>query len=194
MQHPFSQTYVARAGAPKLERFDDAIFSRRYFAACMACGFCADRCCQHGVDLDAENVARILEDAPELEARTGIPRERWFEPGFRSDPDFPGGRITRTRVEGGACVFLNRGARGCILHARGLEIGGDSHRLKPLVSALFPLTFEAGLLHASTETGDGTLVCLGEGLSLYRGAREELGHHFGPGLLAELDAFEAALK
>jgi hypothetical protein len=60
-----------------------------------------------------------------------------------------------------------------------------------MVSALFPVTFDDGLLHASTEARDGTLVCGGQGPSLYRGARAELLHYFGESLVSELDALEA---
>jgi len=56
-----------------------------------------------------------------------------------------------------------------------------------LVSTLFPLTFEQGVLVAAAELADGSLVCAGEGPTLYEGARDELRHYFGAGLVAELD-------
>jgi hypothetical protein len=80
-----------------------------------------------------------------------------------------------------------------MLHAFALERGLDYHEVKPMVSALFPVTFADGVLMASEEVEDGTLVCLDEGPTLYRGARAELLFYFGEALVAELDALEAAL-
>jgi hypothetical protein len=190
--HALSARYPARAGVPVIDRVDLAIFARRYFTACMECGFCGDWCCSHGVDVDEENVARLLAHADAIEEATGIARTRWFRAEVTSDPEFPGGAYRRTQVEGGACVFLDRERRGCRIHAFCLARGIDYHELKPLVSSLFPLTFDEGLLHPSEEALDGSLVCLDEGPTLYRGVRDELGHAFGPALLAELDALETS--
>lgn len=63
----------------------------------------------------------------------------------------------------------------------------DYHALKPMVSALFPVTFEQGVLTAAGEAAEGSLRCGGEGPTLYEGARDELRHYFGDGLIAELD-------
>jgi len=60
------------------------------------------------------------------------------------------------------------------------------------VSVLFPVTFEQGVLTASGEAADGSLVCSGDGPSLYDGAREELRYYFGSDLIAELDALKAS--
>ena len=59
------------------------------------------------------------------------------------------------------------------------------------MSTLFPLTFEYGVLAASNEIVDGSLVCSGEGHTAYRGSRSEVDHYFGPELVAELDRLEA---
>ena len=48
----------------------------------------------------------------------------------------------RTQVKDGRCVFLNRQARGCKVHSYCLDKGLDYHLLKPLVSILFPVTFD----------------------------------------------------
>jgi hypothetical protein len=53
------------------------------------------------------------------------------------------------------------------------------------------VTFEQGVLTASGEAVDGSLVCAGQGPSLYEGARSELGYYFGTGLVAELDQLKA---
>ena len=39
-------------GGPVLSAVDPRIFTLRYFTHCMACGFCHDACCHHGVDVD----------------------------------------------------------------------------------------------------------------------------------------------
>jgi Fe-S-cluster containining protein len=185
-----ARPHVSIHGAPTLGRVDTSIFVRRYFTRCMDCAFCADACCRHGVDVDEPNVRRILTHASTLEATLGVPRSEWFDPGFTVDPEHPGGKHTRTRVRDGYCVFHSRSGRGCALHAHALERGFDYHDIKPMVSALFPLTFDDGLLHPSNEVEDGTLVCAGTGPTLYRGARDELRHYFGQPLIDELDGFE----
>lgn len=188
-----SKVYPSRRGAPRIEGVEEAIFRHTYFADCRACYFCLDQCCTWGVDVDADNMARLIEFAEPLEARTGIPRERWFEAGLRADPEFPGGRAGRIRAEAGGCVFLDRRNRGCHIHSFCLEEGLDVYGLKPLVSSLFPLTFEDGILVPSDEVERRTLACLGAGASLYRGSRGALEHHFGSGFVAELDCIESAI-
>ena len=167
---------------------DTSIFTHRYFGHCLRCGFCADACCQHGVDVSVEERDRILARAGELELRVGIPRASWFEPELTADADFPGGFATRTMVVAGRCVFLQRDTRGCTLHAVSLEHGADYHLLKPMVSALFPVTFGDQVLLCSEELAEGSLVCAGEGPTAYEMARAELRFYFGDELVAELDA------
>jgi hypothetical protein len=185
-----SRPHPSRYGVPVLEQVDTTIFMRRYFTRCMECAHCGDWCCSHGVDVDEPNVARILARSAELEGFTGIERSRWFDGEPSDDAEFPGGAHRRTSVVDGACVFLDRRARGCMLHAFCISRGLDYHQLKPMVSALFPLTFADGVLLPSDEADDGTLVCLGEGPTLYQGARDELRFYFGDELLLELDAIE----
>ena len=159
----------------------------------MRCGFCADACCQHGVDVSVVERDRILARAEELAPRVGVQSSAWFERALTVDADFPGGAATRTRVVDGRCVFLQRSTRGCVLHAMSLETGDDYHLLKPMVSALFPVTFGEGILFCSEELEDGTLVCGGEGPTAYEMARSELAYYFGDTLVAELDAIAAKL-
>jgi hypothetical protein len=142
------------------------------------------------VDVDVHNVARIEAHAADLERYTGVARERWWTSEWVEDSEFPGGRQTRTRVEGGACVFRSRRGRGCMLHSFALERGFDYHEVKPMVSALFPVTFDGGLLHASSEIVDRSLQCEGDGPTLYQGVRSEIAWHFGPELVRELDALD----
>ena len=182
-----SRAFVARDGAPVVRAVDIEIFTRRYFGHCMRCGFCADSCCQHGVDVSVVERDRILARAPEIELRTASPRSDWFERELTDDAEFAGGAATRTTVVDGRCVFLRRDARGCILHAVSLDTGADYHLLKPMVSALFPVTFGAGALFCSDELADASLICAGAGPTAYEMARGELLYYFGVELVAELD-------
>jgi len=171
---------------------EPAIFTRRYFGHCMTCGFCADACCQHGVDVSVVERDRILARSAELEPLVGAPASTWFEASLAEDEDFPGGASTRTTVVNGRCVFLKRDARGCTLHALSLATNDDYHQLKPIVSTLFPVTFGGGALLCSEELTDSSLVCAGEGPTAYRMARGELQYYFGDAMVAELDAMERA--
>jgi len=185
------RSYTARYGAPTITQIAVEIFQLRYFTHCMSCKFCGDWCCSYGVDIDVENVARVLEHKDELEARLKIPASEWFLGEPDEHPDYPGGACLRTNTVDGKCVFLNRQSRGCHLHAFALEKGLDYHDLKPVLSTTFPLTFDDGVLHVMDEVEDGTLVCLGDGPTLYRGVRPELEYYFGAAFVKELDEIEA---
>lgn len=183
--------YPSRYGAPVVRRVDPAIFRLRYFTHCLACGFCGDACCDHGVDVDLVHRDAILAHADQLERWTGIGRRRWFTTRVEHDAAFPGGGAVRTRVRGGRCVFLSPTGRGCRLHAFCVAHGVDYHELKSLVDVLFPISFADDTLCPADELGDGSLICAGEGPTAYRGLRDELAYYFGDALTAELDALEA---
>ncbi len=183
-----SREYPCRTGAPAIHAVDPAIFALRYFMSCMACGFCNDQCCDHGVDVDLENAQRLLGLGPEFEARVAAPSSEWFTRDPVCDEEFPSGTHVRTRVRNGKCVFVSTGGRGCSIHAYCLEKGIDYHTLKPMVSTLFPVTFERGVLVPSAEAVDGSLICSGKGATLYEGVRGELEYYFGVEFVAELDA------
>lgn len=185
--------WTARGGAPIITAVDDAIFSRRYYARCMACGFCRDACCSYGVDVDERVVSEILGQADRIEAIVGVSREEWFAGAPVPDPEVPGGGSRRTSVRDGYCVFHDPRGRGCLLHGYAVATGQDYHALKPMVSTLFPLTFEAGTLVLSDELEDGTLVCAGSGPTAYEAVRGELSYYFGDGMVAELDAMAGSL-
>jgi hypothetical protein len=187
------RAYPSIFGAPVLDRVDPGIFRLRYFRRCLECGFCGDQCCDHGVDIDVENARRLEALGPEFAAFVGSQASEWFTGEIIADPEFPGGSHRRTRTRDGHCIFRAPSGRGCRIHAFCLEKGLDYRGLKPLVSILFPVTFEHGALMPSTELADGTLVCGGEGATLYEGARDELAHFFGGGLIAELDGLATLL-
>jgi hypothetical protein len=179
-----SRPYTCVFGAPVLTSVDPQIFALRYFTRCMACGFCGDDCCSHGVDIDTENAKRVA-------ALLGISEADHFTDTPTADLEFPSGSYVRTKVKNGKCVFHITGGRGCAIHAHCAENGLDYHLYKPMVSTLFPVTFENGLLCASSEAVDGSLICSGDGPSLYEGAREELAYYFGADFVAEVDAMKA---
>jgi hypothetical protein len=181
-----SRDYTCVQGAPVIHSVDDAIFRLRYFTHCMACTFCKDGCCDHGVDIDVANRDRLLADEA-FAARISAPREAWFTTDVVADPEFPSGAYVRTATRNGACVFRAPG-RGCAIHAYATEKGVDYHLLKPMVSTLFPATFDYGVLGPSGEVADGSLICAGDGPTVYEGARGELAYYFGDAFVAELDA------
>jgi hypothetical protein len=182
-----SRAYTSVQGAPVIHSVDTAIFALRYFARCMDCGFCADQCCSYGVDVDLGNAVRIAALGDEFASRVAAPRAEWFTVEVADDAEFPTGRYLRTQARGGKCVFANRQGRGCLIHAYALEKGIDYHQLKPVVSTLFPTTFEHGVLVASSEVHDSSLACAGPGPTVYEGARDELAYYFGAEFVAELD-------
>jgi hypothetical protein len=173
---------------------DDAIFTRRYYGHCLRCSFCGDACCTHGVDVSIVERDRILARSGELAHVVALPRDRWFVGELTPDPDFPGGASTRTAVVDGACVFLRRDGRGCLIHGALLAAGEDYHALKPMVSSLFPVTFGGGALLCSDELHDGSLVCAGDGPTAYEMARSELAYYFGDELVKELDAVASSVS
>jgi hypothetical protein len=187
-----SRAYACKVGGPILKSVDRRIFSLRYYMDCMGCNFCHDTCCQYGVDVDVENVERLKAAPLDFKELVGYPVERWFTDTVVADAEFPSGRHVRTQVVDGACVFRNRKGRGCLIHSYALNTGIDYHSLKPLVSILFPLTFEYGVLEPSSEIQDGSVICYGEGPTVYEGSRDELLYYFGVEMVAELDALKNA--
>ena len=142
MKHQLSKSYASIYGTPVIRFVDTDIFVKRYFTHCMECNFCDDWCCSFGVEVDSANVRRIEAKAGVLEQFTGIPRANWFTNEYIDDKECPGGSFTRTQVVDDHCVFLNKKTRGCMLHSFSLEQGIDYHELKPMISVLFPLTYE----------------------------------------------------
>ncbi|HTT98540.1 MAG TPA: hypothetical protein VMF58_10855 [Rhizomicrobium sp.] len=179
--------------APILREVDMRIFALRYFTHCMSCGFCDDQCCSYGVDIDEANAKKLLALGKDFDAFVGVPRAEWFTEESIEDLEFPSGRYRRTQTRGSHCVFHKKDGRGCLIHAYCIDNGLDYHVYKPMVSILFPLTFNYGRLEPSSEVIDKSLVCASEGPSLYEGVRDELAYYFGQGLLDELDALSVAL-
>jgi hypothetical protein len=189
------RAYPSRYGTPIITRVNTAIFTKTYFAHCMACSFCHDSCCSYGVDVGADEIMRLQCFADALGRYIGIPSTEWFTQEHSPDSEFPGGSYARTQVVDGACVFLNRAGRGCSIHSFCLERGLDFHELKPMVSCLFPVTFDNGLLLPSGDVEDNSLICLNSGPGLYQGVRSDLSYYFGEAFVSELDELkEEALQ
>jgi Fe-S-cluster containining protein len=187
---PLTKIYYGRFGIPAISRVDTDIFTRTYFTHCMSCNFCHDSCCAHGADVDINIANRLLGKTVELEAFTGISREEWFTGEFIDDQEIYGGKYTRTKVKDGACVFLNRNGRGCLIHNFCLVNDVDFHELKPMICYLFPVTFYEGLLRPANEIQDNSLICLGNGPTLYQAAKSDILYYFNEALTAELDKME----
>lgn len=185
-----SREYPSIFKAPVLRQVDPRIFSLHYFRHCMTCGFCKDQCCSYGVDIDEENIARLRGLGDDFKTFVGVREEEWFGAEIFDDVEFPSGHHRHTRVRDGRCVFHDPRERGCKIHAWSLQKGLDYHLYKPMVSILFPLTFNYGLLEPSSEVTDGSLACSGDGASLYDGARDELRYFFGHALVGELDTLK----
>ncbi|MDX1429144.1 MAG: hypothetical protein R3282_02600 [Rhodothermales bacterium] len=184
------RSFPSRYGAPVIRRVDLAIFRRTYFTHCLRCTYCDDACCDHGVDVDLWHARQIDRWADEIEAYTGISRERWFTAEVEQDPEVPGGATRRTQVEDGHCIFLNRRGRGCLLHSFCHDHDLDYHDLKSMVDCLFPLSFYEQTLCPADDVGDDSLICLDEGPTLYRGLRHELEYYFGKQFVSLLDEVE----
>ncbi len=192
--HTLARPFPSRYGVPVIAHVDVSIFLKRYFTHCLSCTFCHDSCCSYGVDVDLYHVRQIEQRADALEAYTGVPRDQWFTDDRIEDPELPGGGSVRTRVVNGACVFLDRTDRGCMIHKFCTEFGTDYHDLKSIVDCLFPLCVSDATLCPADEVDDGTLMCVSQGPTLYRGLRDELGYYFGDGLLTVLDELEASRR
>jgi Fe-S-cluster containining protein len=185
------QSYTSIRGLPVIDRVDPTIFIARYYRDCMGCRFCADLCCSYGAELDPLNADRILAAGDELVDVIGHPTDRWFVQVPSDDPVEPDALILRSSVQNGRCVFLDRAGRGCKLHSFSSQRGRDGNDLKPMICALFPVTYDYGLLRPSYEIQARELICMGPGDTLYAGARADLGYYFGSELLIELDGLAA---
>ena len=186
--------FPSRYGAPVVRVVDTTIFLKQYFGVCLECGFCRDLCCSYGVDVDLLHKQNIEERADAIEAYVGVSRDRWFQSTIIEDDELPGGGSVRTQVVDGACVFLNRSGRGCLLHSFCNEMGLDYHDYKSIVDCLFPLVVSDQTLVPADEVDDATLVCSGQGPTLYEALRGEVDFYFGPALIERLDALGREAK
>lgn len=78
-----------------------------------------------------------------------------------------------------------------MLHSFALEKGIDHRELKPFFCSIFPVTYYEGVLVIPEEIEEKTLACLGNGPTLYRGARDAIRYYFGDEIIVDLDRAEA---
>lgn len=191
---------VAPVDHPRFRSVDAAIFTRQFAADCMThrCAIEAshaeqlDACCQYGCDVDLAERDAIL---ARRDAIAGVlsPEVRdaaWFETEEWVDADYPSGRVVRSAVHAGGCLFLAHDGRGCAIHRTAIEGGWDVRGVKPAICRLFPLSYEGDAILIAEEYTDYSCAHVA-GPTLYRLSRDTLGDVFGAPLVAALDAVEA---
>jgi len=186
---------------PRFRRAARDLFVRKIVADCMthACRMHQedvghhDACCQYGADVDTGERDRILVHAAQIRGilRPEARHTPWFDGEESVDPDFPSGRLVRTRTFRGGCVFLAHDQRGCAIHRASIEAGWDFHGVKPHVCRLFPLSYDSESIVISDDYLDYSCAHLPSAPTLYRNARGTLAAIFGSELVRALDVAEA---
>jgi Fe-S-cluster containining protein len=185
---------------PRFRWVAAGLFTRRLIADCMT-HHCTmvdthreklDACCQYGCDVDLGERAAILERADDIRAllRDEVKHASWFEDEEEVDPDYPSGRVVRTQVHAGGCIFLAHDRRGCAIHRAALERGWDFRGIKPAICRLFPVSYETDSIVIADEYPEYSCAHV-DGPTLYRLTRDLLGELFGTELVSALDAAEA---
>jgi Fe-S-cluster containining protein len=185
---------------PRFRSVWSSIFTRRLVADCMThrCTMVEthseklDACCQYGCDVDLGERAAIEARGAEIRAllRPEVKDARWFEPDEEEDPDYPSGRVVRTEVHDGGCIFLAHDRRGCAIHRAALEGGWDFRGVKPGICRLFPLSYEDDAIVIADEYPEYSCAHV-DGPTLYRITRDALADLFGEALVVALDRAEA---
>ena len=177
-----------------------SIFTRRLTADCMThrCTMVEthheklDACCQYGCDVDLFERAAIEQRADQIRAllRPEVRDLRWFDPEEEPDADYPSGRVVRTEVHEGGCIFLAHDLRGCAIHRASIEGEWDLHGVKPAICRLFPLSYEDDSIVIADEYPEYSCAHTG-GPTLYRLTRNTLSDVFGADLVVAMDTAEA---
>jgi len=185
---------------PRFRSVWASIFTRRLVADCMthSCSMVEthtdklDACCQYGCDVDLRERDAIEARADDIRAllRPEVKQLRWFDPEEEVDADYPSGRVVRTEVHEGGCLFLAHDRRGCAIHRAALEGGWDFRGVKPAICRLFPLSYEEDAIVIADEYAEYSCAHV-EGPTLYRITRDALADIFGDPLVVALDAAEA---
>jgi Fe-S-cluster containining protein len=188
---------------PRFRSVAASIFTRRLVADCMThrCTMVdthtekLDACCQYGCDVDLHERAAIEARSDQIR---GLLREeaqgaRWFDPEEIVDADYPSGRVVRTEVHRGGCIFLAHDRRGCAIHRAAIEGGWDFRGVKPAICRLFPLSYEHDEIFLAEEYPEYSCAHV-DGPSLYRITRDTLAELFGEPLIVALDAAEAQVR
>jgi len=177
-----------------------AVFTRKLAVDCMThrCTMVEtkreklDACCQYGCDVDLRERDAIEARAGDIRAllRPEAQHTRWFDPEEEVDPDYPSGRVVRTEVFGGGCIFLAHDQRGCAIHRASIEQGWDMRGVKPAICRLFPLSYEDDAIVIADEYPEYSCAHV-DGPTLYRITRAALADVFGEALVVAMDAAEA---
>jgi Fe-S-cluster containining protein len=181
-----SKSYKSINGLPIISKIDTGIFTNKYLINCMNSD-CNDKCCSYGVDVSGYEIKQIMNYKELLEDYLRISSDDWFSDIIFKDNEYPSGYYRRTKTINGRCVFLNIKGKGCRLHSFAIENGIDYHKIKPMISCLFPITFDNGVLQPSHEIYDKELYCMNAGLPLYDGVKEDIKYYFGLDMFKELD-------
>jgi Fe-S-cluster containining protein len=184
---------------PRFRNVWASVFTRRLTADCMThqCTMVEqhavkiDACCQYGCVVDIAEREAILAKQDDIRAllRPEVKDRPWFETEEEVDADYPSGRVVRTEVHEGGCLFLAHDNRGCAIHRASLERGWDFRGIKPAICRLFPLSYEEDSIVIADEYPEYSCAHV-EGPTLYRLTRDTLGELFGPELVVALDAAE----
>jgi Fe-S-cluster containining protein len=185
---------------PRFRTVAAAIFTRRLAADCMThrCTMVdthtekLDACCQYGCDVDLRERTAIEARSAEIRAllRDEVKDARWFDPEETVDADYPSGRVVRTEVHAGGCIFLAHDRRGCAIHRASLEGGWDFRGVKPAICRLFPLSYEHDEIMIAEEYPEYSCAHV-DGPTLYRITRDAFAELFGEALVVALDDAEA---
>ncbi len=185
---------------PRFRTVFAEVFTRRFVADCMThrCTMVPDHterldaCCQYGCDVDLRERAAIEAHGGEIRAllRPEVQKARWFDPEEEVDADYPSGRVVRTEVHEGGCIFLAHDRRGCAIHRAALEGSWDFRGVKPAICRLFPLTYAGDAIMIAEEFPEYSCAHV-DGPTLYRLTRDTLAELFGEPLVTAMDVAEA---
>lgn len=184
MQIGLSRSYVSKLGNPLIRNVDSDIFTLA--ATPLPTDGSSCEACHYGVDIDVENVKRLMPHTEALKQSLGVSASKTaFYKKISNDADFPGGQFTPVTVDRGQCTFAARDGNGpkCGVDRYALQNGFEAAQLKPQVCSLYPATFAADnlLTYADDEPAtSGTQ-------SVYQAARKNIEELFGAGLVQELD-------
>ena len=191
---------VVAVDHPRFRSVSASIFTRRLAADCMThrCEMMdthsekLDACCQYGCDVDLAERAAIEARSDDIRAllRPEVAHARWFDPEEEVDDDYPSGRVVRTEVHDGGCIFLAHDRRGCAIHRAALEGGWAFRGVKPAICRLFPLSYEDDAIVIADEYPEYSCAHV-DGPTLYRITRAALAELFGEPLVVAMDAAEA---
>lgn len=187
---------------PRFRHVWASVFTKRLVADCMThtCTIVdkephrvkLDACCQYGCDVDLLERDAILARTAEIRAllRPEVKDVPWFDDEIEEDADYPSGKVVRSAVHDGGCLFLAHDRRGCAIHRASIEGGWNFHGVKPAICRLFPLSYEEDTIVIADEYPEYSCAHV-EGPTLYRLTREALAEIFDPALVVALDAAEA---